>query len=284
MKKLLLLIFIAMLSIAWAEDYQIYNNLGEKVSLDQMAKELQDYDVIFFGEWHDNQILHKLEIELLEKISIDRDIAVSMEMFERDVQPVVNEFLADKITEVVFIERSRAWDNYLTDYKPIVEFAKVHKLDLIAANVPRKYAAIVSRQGSDGWEKISEREFVAEKLNPLENLYKDKFNEVMAMNASVGHMMGAKLDVEKLYLAQVLKDDTMAESIYRYNQKNSKKQVIHYNGTFHSDQFLGTANKLGILNKKLSIAVIAPSSNEDSSLKFNQEMKILGNYIIVISM
>ena len=61
-----------------------------------------------------------------------------MEMFERDAQIVLDEYLNDLITEKKFLDDSRPWENYKTDYRPLVEFARVNKLNVIAANAPRR--------------------------------------------------------------------------------------------------------------------------------------------------
>ncbi len=72
-----------------------------------------------------------------------------MEMFERDVQIVLDEYLKNYISESHFISSSRAWGNYKTDYRPLVEFAKQNKIDVVAANAPRRYVNMVSRLGKD---------------------------------------------------------------------------------------------------------------------------------------
>ena len=64
-------------------------------------------------------------------------LVLSMEMFEKDNQEKVNDYLAGKITEEEFIKTSRPWPRYITDYKPMIEFAKAHKIPVIASNIPR---------------------------------------------------------------------------------------------------------------------------------------------------
>ena len=49
-----------------------------------------------------------------------------MEMFERDGQVVLNEYLAGLIDEKLFQSDCKLWNNY-EDYKPIVLFAKENK-------------------------------------------------------------------------------------------------------------------------------------------------------------
>ena len=56
-----------------------------------------------------------------------RPVALSLEMFERDVQTVLDEYLAGLISERHFLLSSRPWKNYETDYRPLVEYARAQQ-------------------------------------------------------------------------------------------------------------------------------------------------------------
>ena len=272
-------------------DYKIYNSQnGNEISMKNMAKDLSDYDVIFFGEWHDDILIHKLEADILPLLnkkssffSKKRNMAVSMEMFERDVQQYLNQFLNSEISEEEFLKNTRAWGNYPNDYRPIIEYAKQNKLDVIAANVPRRYASLLNKKGIQAIENLPENEkkYVAKKILPLENQYKKQFIETMSNNMGRKNAMGMKKMLENIYAAQCLKDDTMAESMYEYLLQNPDSRIIHYNGNFHSESHLGTANKLKLLNPDLKIAVISPVIvDKNEEIKFDASKKELGNYLI----
>ena len=82
-------------------------------------------DVVFVGEQHDDPNTHRLERALLEGIARRRsDVVVSLEMFERDVQKRLDDYLAGRVTEEDFLKEARPWPRYATDYRPLVEFAK----------------------------------------------------------------------------------------------------------------------------------------------------------------
>ncbi|MFO7895808.1 MAG: ChaN family lipoprotein [Candidatus Cloacimonadales bacterium] len=266
-----------------AADYQIYSAAGAKYTLAEMTAELAEYDVIFFGEWHDDLLLHQIEAEILPLLSSQRDLAISLEMFERDVQPVLDKFLSAEISETEFLKNSRPWGNYLADYKPLVDFAVHNELDVIAANVPRRYAAAVHKKGPEALDTLpkAEQKFVARKLQILDNKYKEKFLQTISGHMNAGNAMGSKMRLENIYAAQCLKDDTMAESIVDYLLDNPQKQLIHYNGNFHSEEFLGTANRVKLLQPELKIAVITPVVVSLESLKnFDKTKADLGTFLI----
>ena len=66
-------------------------------------------------------------------------------MFESDNQQLINDYLSGALNFNTLDSMGRLWSNYKTDYSPIVEYAK--KQHLLYANIPRKYANEVFRNG-----------------------------------------------------------------------------------------------------------------------------------------
>ncbi len=70
------------------------------LSVDELADALKNYDVVFFGEWHDHPGNHLAEMTLFRAVhQRSPQLALSLEMFERDVQPVVDDYMAGRIGE-----------------------------------------------------------------------------------------------------------------------------------------------------------------------------------------
>lgn len=214
---------------------------------DAMVAVLAKADVVFVGEQHDDPNTHKLERVLLEGLARLRgDIIVSLEMFERDAQARLDQFLGGRIPEADFLATSRPWPRYATDYKPLVDLALERKWPVIAANIPRFMASEISKAGFGVLENKSETEkewFAHDWDCPVDDEYSKKFREVMASHTGVDEM-------DRFYAAQCLKDETMAESITKawseaFKVKPSVRPlVVHYNGSFHSDYGLGTAARV----------------------------------------
>ncbi len=213
----------------------VHSRTGEEMTLAQVADELAARDVVYFGELHDNLTGHQVYAQLAKLLADRRaDLVISMEMFERDVQGVVNDYLRGRIDEATFLKHSRPWKNYARDYKPMVELARERKLDVIAGNLPRPAAGkVASKEGSTS-------PFLPRATTAPLDRYWELFGEAMK-----GHP-GAKGAVELTYRAQCAKDDAMAEAIADYLTTNPHRQplVIHCNGNFHSDYGLGTATRL----------------------------------------
>ena len=138
--------------IVFSDDgFRAFDAKGNPATIDQIITAIGENEAIFLGEQHDDAVGHAVQMEIFKravaKYSADRRIALSLEMFERDVQIVLNEYLSGLITEPQFMSSSRPWGNYKTDYRPLIELAKEKKLPVIAANAPRRYVNMVSRGG-----------------------------------------------------------------------------------------------------------------------------------------
>ncbi len=225
--------------------------------MNEMIKRLTKTEVIFVGEIHNDSLTHVVEVELLKRIfHRGHNIAISLEMFERDVQKYLDDYLEEKITEKKFLSVSRPWNNYKTAYRPLVEFAKEKGLPVLAMNVPRRYANRVAVMGGAALEALpdSEKVWVARQLKPLNDEYKKRFIQEMG-GTRPGPMMRFK--PENLYKAQCLKDDTMAESIAEFLEKHPGIKIVSYQGDFHSDYSLGIVKKLKLLNPSVKVSVVS---------------------------
>lgn len=235
----------------------------------QTADELKNYDVILLGEWHDHPGNHLAEMQLFREIYARAPrLALSMEQFERDVQPVVNDYLAGRIGEEALERRGRAWGNYDESYRPLVEFAKDHSLPVIAANAPASLVRCVGEKGPEFLAQLDpeKRLWAAATLHLEEGPYKDKFMRFLAEDTSHGTPASdpqAAANNARAWAAQVLRDDTMAESIALYLEKNPGHKIVHITGDFHVEGGLGTAERLKERMPALKIAVVAPVEAEN---------------------
>ena len=215
-----------------------------------MLASLTEAHVVLVGEQHDDPNTHRLEAALLDGL-IRRNVSpvVSLEMFERDVQGAIDAYLSGRVGEEETLKAARPWPRYMTDYRGLVERAKLHGWPVIAANVPRRLAQDVAKTGRDGIDKLSEadRALVSTDLQcPIDDEYYKRFVESMGSHPSGKQTPEEqKAAMERYYWSQCVKDETMAESIATAVQRKSTPgPIVHYNGAFHSDFRLGTAARV----------------------------------------
>lgn len=243
------------------------------IDIESLAGNLAAYDVIFFGEKHRHPGIHLQQQRLLRALHArSAGIVLSLEQFERDVQPVLDDYLAGRIGENNLIEKGRAWGNYRTSYRPLVQFAKDNGLPVIAAEAPAWTVTCVGQYGPGILQEftLEERAYAARDLHVTDGAYRDKYSRFLDGSSTHGGGEGkgdgesgeetpeTRRRAENSYAAQVLRDDTMAESIALALQEFPGKKIFHLNGSFHSDGFLGTVERLRLRKPELKIAVISP--------------------------
>ncbi|WP_396212703.1 ChaN family lipoprotein [Flavobacterium sp.] len=252
--------------------YEIFDAKGTKTSYEKIIKTALKNKIVLFGEYHNNPIVHWLQYEFTKDLFAKKGLVLGAEMFETDNQNQLNDYLSGKINQKVLDSTARLWKNYKTDYKPLVDFAKDKKISFIATNIPRKYASMVYKKGLEELQTISFEEKKLMAPLPIEfNGELPGYKEMLKME---GNHAG-----DKMPKAQAIKDATMAWFIL----KNLKENYIfiHYNGTYHSDNFEGISWYIKEHNPEVSIMTIATVEQKDVK---DLEKENLGkaDFIIVV--
>jgi len=264
-----------------AGEYRVFTGAGEPATIDDVVAAMAAHSVVFVGEAHDDPTGHMLEAELLRRAyeaygapaadagRDSRPMGLSLEFFQSDTQPILDEYLAGLISEKSFLNDSRPWPRYETDYRPLIEFSKENGLTVIAANSPRRYATRVTVNGRESLSDLSPEalawiaplpygqpsdayrnqwiQIITEVMEeegmkcgvPVEEIADETGEEVEA-RAPVGSHgnMGNQLQ------SQVLWDATMAWWISRYLTEQPDALVLHMVGGFHVERGTGTPEHL----------------------------------------
>jgi uncharacterized iron-regulated protein len=233
---LLLFIFPLMSNAQELTAFQLFDIEGRQVSFGEMVQALQDAEVIFFGEQHNNPIAHWMQLELTRALHEEagEQLVLGAEMFEADNQLLLDEYLGGLISESNFEKEARLWNNYMTDYKPLVLFAKKNDLNFVATNIPRRYANLVYHEGMEALEQLSPEAKAYIAPLPVEVPMELPCYKNM-MSVMGGHGDGSP----NLIKAQAIKDATMAHFIH--NNRREGHLLLHYNGSYHSDHKEGIA-------------------------------------------
>lgn len=274
------------------KNYKIYSvQQGKEVSMQTIIDEMEHYDVLFIGEEHNDSVTHYIEHKTLEMLyaAYNEQVVLSMEMFDRDVQGVMDEYLFDGIREKNFIKDARAWSNY-RDYKPMVEFAKKNHLEVICANAPSRYTNLVGRLGQEALMALSDeskRNFAPLPYDTASGKYYDKLMGLTSHDASATKDTSKKAPVMSpmgnfnLIMAQSLWDATMAYSIAEYLKRFKDVKILQVNGRFHSDEGFAIVEQLKNFNPNIRSLIISTSSDESFPNINWQEYKEQGDYIII---
>lgn len=277
--SIVLFVFFCSLNAQNFKAYQFYNKKGKKISTEKMVKELADYDVVFFGENHNNSINHWLQLKVTEALYQKKNgqLILGAEMFERDNQEQLNKYLSGIFDSKGLKDSARLWNNFSTDYKPLVDFAKAKKLPFIATNVPRRYASQTSKEGLESLNSLPAKDKTYIAQLPIKvTLETPGYQEMKKMMGDHAEEM----KVMNFVSAQAIKDATMAESILKNIQ--SGKTFIHYNGNYHSKEFGGIYWYIRQKNPDLKMAVISVFESEDPELKIPEKEYVPTDFNLIL--
>ncbi|MCB0547477.1 MAG: ChaN family lipoprotein [Phaeodactylibacter sp.] len=272
------LLFIAQSFMAQDKPaYQLFTKDGKAVKYKKLHAAASNADIVFFGELHDNPIAHWLQLELARSLHEEKgeSLVLGAEMFEADNQLLIDEYFAGTITAKAFEEEARLWKNYKSDYKPLLELAREKGIGFIATNIPRRYASLVSRSGFEGLDSLSAeaKKFIAPLPFPFD-IDLPGYKGMMEMMAGHG---GA--NPENFPKAQASKDATMAHFISRHWE--SGQTFIHFNGSYHSDNFEGIIWYLRQYAPNASILTITTVEQPELE-RLDEENQGKADFILVV--
>ncbi|EMY79255.1 PF04187 family protein [Leptospira weilii serovar Ranarum str. ICFT] len=228
---------------------------------ESIFKTFENHDILIFGEEHDDIVGHKIRLDWFKKIALKTPVILSLEMLERDQQKTLDEYLNGRIGEKAFFNALKLWPNYLRDYHPFVQFAKERGIPVLASNVPKKYANLVSSSGLEALFKIRSvflpPKYLVRKFSQ-EN-YETKIKNILKAHPG----MDFDANTERKFVdAQYLWDAGMADSIADTFLTKGRK-VIHISGRFHSDEGFGVVHRLRELGFKILSISMFPLKEGD---------------------
>lgn len=267
--------------------HRVYDSRRKRLTdFEGMVAELAKADIVFLGEQHDDPRTHQLQAAVLEGLARRREapVVLALEMFERDVQKGLDAYLAGSSSESDFLAGARPWPNYRSDYRPLVEFARARQWPVVAGNVPRRLASLVSRGGLAALDTIpaEQRRLVAADIACPRDEYWRRFKQTMGDMSGHGMQLSAEqleATVWRIYEAQCIKDETMAEAIAAAFIAHDAP-VIHANGAFHSDYGLGTASRVERRLPKARIVVVSFVPVSDLDTVDGKARRKLGDYVV----
>jgi uncharacterized iron-regulated protein len=240
---------------------------GDEVSWNDLLDELSAADVVFLGETHDDDTTHRVEYGVLAGLLSRRNsrVVLALEMFERDVQSTLDDYLAGKIDEATFLKSARPWQNYAEAYRPLVEAAKAAGAPVVASNFPRPLRSQMMGQPEKVLSSLgANRGWAPAEFRPNSEVYWKRTD-----NAVRGHlaMMKAMEGGNRVYSTQSLWDNAMGESCALALDRHPGSCVVHVNGGFHTAYWDGTANQLRQRKPEAKIKTVAilPASSPASA-------------------
>ena len=200
-------------------------------TLPEMMEHVFNKKLIYVGENHDQFSNHLIELEVIKDLhKRGRTLAIGMEMFQRPFQKVLDEYIGGKIDEREFLKGTQYFKRWGFDYhlyRPILLFARSEKIPVVALNQRQEIVDKVFRSGLDSLSE-EEKKSVPSGMDFSDDAYKERLEKVFQEHED----FEAK-NFDFFYQAQILWDETMAESIDKFLKIRPDFQMVILAGRGH---------------------------------------------------
>jgi len=254
-----------------------------------MMDAISNKKVLFIGESHTTYVHHINQLEIIKALHQEgKKVAIGMEMFQRKFQPVLDDYIAKKIDEKTFLQRSEyfiRWKYNYNLYKPIIDYARDNNISIVALNLEKE---IVKKVTKNGFYALSddEKKMLPQTLDFTNDAYRNHLNSIFSANEHMQAMHDKNSTAPNnnfLYQSQILWEETMAETASAYIQTHDIDAFVILAGVGHMINHHGIPERLHRrLNLPYSIIVQDMPTVENSAdfilytntMQVNQPLKL----------
>lgn len=238
----------------------------QHLAFKDLISKLDNKQVVFVGETHDRYGHHLNQLAVLRSMyQQNKRLGIGVEWFQQQTQPILDAYLSGRISEAKMLQQTRYYERWRYDYRlirPILEFAKQHRIPIIALNAPSHITHKVARQGIASLTP-TERKQLPSKIHPPHPSYLKRLQRVFSQHGKHAN----KKRFHNFALVQRIWDETMAMNIQRFLKNNPKHRMIVFSGSGHIINKSGIPNDVSRNLPKAPITTIVSSSLRDITPK-----------------
>lgn len=211
-----------------------------------LIERLARQQVVLLGEMHDSAEDHRWQLHVLAQLhSRQPKLALGLEMFPRRLQPILDQWVAGELAEDEFLKRSEwdtVWGYDAALYLPLLHFARMHRLPMLALNIERSLADMIGKQG---WENVPEtqKEGISRPAAPS-GAYLKILRQVFEHHPAKAR---GESNFPRFVEAQTVWDRAMAEGIAQHLNKVPGSLVVGIIGAGHVRHGHGVEHQLRAL-------------------------------------
>lgn len=222
---------------------------GMRALIDKLA----DRQVVFVGEQHDRYQDHLSQLAIIEGLQArGKPLAIGMEFFQQPFQKDVDDYIEGKIDETEFLRRTEYFERWGFDYRlyrPILRFAREHRIPVIALNLESELTRKVGEVGIDGLSK-KERARIPAEIDRDDSAYRARIQAVFRH-----HPAEQQRDFEHFLDVQLLWDEGMAARAARYLADHPDKTLVVLSGGGHVEYGQGIPQRL-MRRQRVRMAIV----------------------------
>lgn len=189
----------------------IDTHTGKVISFPELMRALSDVKIIYVGEIHTSTEDHRIQQRVAAGLyAQNKALVLALEMFPKDVQPVLDRYTRGQLTEPEFLQEAhwqQVWGYPFALYRGIVNWARERHLRMIGLNIPPPIANKIARGGLASLT-AAERSQVATHIDFGNSRHRRYLEEQFEH-----HPRAAIKDFQTFYEAQLAWEETMAQTL-----------------------------------------------------------------------
>ena len=204
---------------------------GKTLTFGEMVESALESRVVFVGERHDRYDHHLNQLALLRALHQRYpDLSIGVEWFQQPFQAELDAYLAGRLNDTQLLSRSQYLDRWGYDFRmmrPIFEFAREHRIPLVALNAD---VEITRQVGSQGLDSLSaeQRAQLPEIITPPPDEEREALKEIFSHHPNV-----SAENFDNFVTVQRIWDLTMAEAIVEHLKDYPQRKMVVFAGDGH---------------------------------------------------
>ena len=216
-------------------------NLKQTSPLAQAIAEIDSARVILVGETHTRFDHHLVQLEILKLLyQKSAKLAIGVEWFQQPFQQHLDAFIAGEINEEEMLHLTGYFERWRYDYRlyrPILQYAREHKIPLIALNASKELTSALSESGFDDLPTELKAQ-LPESYDWSDKAYEKRLREVFDAHPEYSS------EFKTFLRGQLTWDESMAERAAEYLRDNPESRMLVLAGSGHIAYGSGIPNRI----------------------------------------
>lgn len=204
--------------------------------LSEIVSQVADKAIVYVGEKHDRYGDHLVQLEMIQSLHRRHPkLAIGMEMFQRRYQKSLDDYISGATDTQTFLKESHYFSTWRFNYhlyEDILKYARANRIHVVALNQDNE---LVSKVANEGLENLNseEKSRLPAELVLDDEAYKKRLWSVFEMHQTNLDGDNIPQEFELFHQAQILWDETMAESIADFLTDRPDYRMVVLAGSGH---------------------------------------------------
>lgn len=209
--------------------------------LAQTIRQIDGARVILVGETHTRYDHHLVQLEILKLLyQKSAKLAIGVEWFQQPFQQHLDAYISGEISEEEMLHQTGYFERWRYDYRlyrPIIQYAREHKIPIVALNASRE---LIDALGTSGFDDLPAefKEQLPKSYDWSDKAYEKRLRAVFDEHPEFSREFDAFLR------GQLTWDESMAERAAEYLQANPDRRMLVLAGSGHIAYGSGIPNRI----------------------------------------